>query len=456
MPSDGDAIQAQISKEFFDRVNKAIALLLDSKGTIRVISHYDSDGINAAGIICNALLRKGRNFHASLVRLDTNFFKRLGAESNKFTIFSDMGSAQIEKIEKLGGKVIIIDHHPPLRDTEKAVLINTHLFGINGAYDASASTASFVFALMLDEKNWDLCAYALAGCIGDKQYPGSPGSLNKTILDGALKRGFIEKRIGLNFNAGRIGDALTDSIDPFFKGISGRKKEVKKLLAQINIDVNTNMSELNDEQLSALHSILVLRLLKQGMRVETAEQLVMERYWIPEKGMFAEELSDIIDACGRMNQSGMGLSLCLGHRESMRNAKKLQDEYKKIVRKGLMRIEKEGVFSKKNIQFFYTEESSTAGVQAGIAMQYLLDQEKPVFVMTAKNKKTSISARGTKYLVKKGLDLGIVCRTAARSIGGTGGGHTIASGATIPKGKEKVFIEKADEIVSEQMKGNDK
>jgi RecJ-like exonuclease len=54
------------------------------------------------------------------------------------------------------------------------------------------------------------------------------------------------------------------------------------------------------------------------------------------------------------------------------------------------------------------------------------------------------------------LDLGFVCRTAAQSVGGTGGGHTIASGATIPKGKEKVFIEKADKIVGEQMKGKDK
>lgn len=453
MPSDGDdAIQSQISKEFLDRINKSISFLLNFKGTIRVISHYDSDGINAAGIVCNALLRKGRSFHASLVRLDTNFFRRLKTEDNKFTIFCDMGSAQIEKIEKLGGKVIIIDHHPPLRDTEKAVLINTHLFGINGAYNASASTVSFIFALMLDIKNWDLCAYALAGCIGDKQYPDSPGSLNKVILDGALERGRVEKRIGLNLNGGKIGDALTDSIDPFFRGVSGRKKEVKKLLAQINIDVNANMNELNDEQVRALHSILILRLLRQGVRVETAEQLVTERYWLPERGMFVEELSDITDACGRMNQAGMGLSLCLGHKESMRDARKLQDEYKKIVRKGLMHIEKEGTFSENNIQFFYTEESSTAGVQAGIAMQYLLDQEKPVFVLTPKNKKTSISARGTKYLVRKGLDLGIACRTAAQSIGGTGGGHTIASGATIPKGKEKVFIEKVDEIIAEQIK----
>lgn len=454
MPSDGDAIQAQISKEFLNRVNEAVALLSSSKGTIRVISHYDSDGINAAGVICSALLRKRRAFHASLVRLDTNFFERLKTEGNKFTIFCDMGSSQIEKIEKMGGKAIIIDHHPPLRDTEKAVLINSHLFGIDGAYEASASSISFIFAIMLDENNWDLCAYALAGCIGDKQYPDSPGSLNKMILEGALERGFIEKRIGLKLNGGRIGDALTNSIDPFFRGISGRKKEVKKLLAQINMDIDANISELNDERLSALHSILVLKLLKQGVRIETAEQLVMERYWLTKKGMFAEELSDIIDACGRMNQSGMGLSLCLGHKGSLVDAKKLRDEYKKIVRKGLMRIEKEGAFSKKNVQFFYTEESSTAGVQAGIAMQYLLDQKKPVFVLTPKKKKTSMSARGTKYLVKKGLDLGFVCRTAAQSVGGTGGGHTIASGATIPKGKEKVFIEKADKIVGEQMKGN--
>ena len=35
---------------------------------IRVISHYDADGITSAAIVCKALYRAGYNFHATLMR----------------------------------------------------------------------------------------------------------------------------------------------------------------------------------------------------------------------------------------------------------------------------------------------------------------------------------------------------------------------------------------------------
>jgi len=40
---------------------------------------------------------------------------------------------------------------------------------------------------------------------------------------------------------------------------------------------------------------------------------------------------------------------------------------------------------------------------------------------------------------------------ASRSVGGDGGGHDIAAGATIPTGEEESFVEAADSIVAEQL-----
>jgi RecJ-like exonuclease len=40
---------------------------------------------------------------------------------------------------------------------------------------------------------------------------------------------------------------------------------------------------------------------------------------------------------------------------------------------------------------------------------------------------------------------------ASRAVGGDGGGHDIAAGATIPTGKETAFVEKADALVGEQL-----
>jgi len=42
-------------------------------------------------------------------------------------------------------------------------------------------------------------------------------------------------------------------------------------------------------------------------------------------------------------------------------------------------------------------------------------------------------------------------REASEEVGGTGGGHNVASGATIPRGKEEAFLSKVDEIVGAQL-----
>jgi RecJ-like exonuclease len=44
-------------------------------------------------------------------------------------------------------------------------------------------------------------------------------------------------------------------------------------------------------------------------------------------------------------------------------------------------------------------------------------------------------------------------REASRSVGGDGGGHDVAAGATIPAGTEEAFVEAADAIVGTQLGG---
>jgi single-stranded-DNA-specific exonuclease len=40
---------------------------------------------------------------------------------------------------------------------------------------------------------------------------------------------------------------------------------------------------------------------------------------------------------------------------------------------------------------------------------------------------------------------------AARAVGGDGGGHDIAAGATIPDGRKEEFVDHADELIAEQL-----
>jgi RecJ-like exonuclease len=53
--------------------------------------------------------------------------------------------------------------------------------------------------------------------------------------------------------------------------------------------------------------------------------------------------------------------------------------------------------------------------------------------------------------VRKGLDLAGALHEAATELGGVGGGHPVASGATIPEGSEKKFLERVDKLVGIQL-----
>ncbi|MCK5636077.1 MAG: DHH family phosphoesterase, partial [Thermoplasmatales archaeon] len=126
-----------------------IILSLLKSTRIRVISHYDADGITSAAIICTALHRAGYNFHATLMRnpFDKGL-EKVSKEENELIIFSDMGSGQIETIEEMNCKSIIIDHHQFLKKkTSKNVLqINANLCEINGNYEACGATLSYSLA----------------------------------------------------------------------------------------------------------------------------------------------------------------------------------------------------------------------------------------------------------------------------------------------------------------------
>jgi single-stranded DNA-specific DHH superfamily exonuclease len=122
----------------------------------------------------------------------------------------------------------------------------------------------------------------------------------------------------------------------------------------------------------------------------------------------------------------------------------------------LHRLEREGPSTKAHIQHFTTASPTLAGSLCGVAMQYIFDQEKPTLALAALGGTIKVSSRGTDYLIAKGLDLAVALREAAGAVGGNGGGHNIAAGATLPEGSEGKFLSLVDEIVGKQLGGKDR
>src|SRR5213078_4762197 len=380
---------------------RAAATLVDGVSRVRVFCHYDPDGTTSAAILTRALMRRGKRIHATMAHaLDRSSAARLNEETNELLIVSDMGSAQLDLLEGLSYPVIVLDHHKPIRDSDKVAHVNPHFEGVDGAREMCGATTTWLFTLVLDEANWDLAGPAMAGAIGDKQAVGGFVGVNAALFGEAVERKVVvpERRLALRDQP--LGKALAQSIEPYFRGLSGRLEASLEFLRAAGFDSETMVRQLDAPTRRKLGSVLATRLLEQGAAPEALEALV-------------EDTARLL-------------------------------EY-------LVGLEAKGLFAKRHIQFFYCDDASLAGSVAGTGMQFLFDQSKPVLGLSVLDGVTKVSARGTRSLIAAGLDLAAALREAASEVDGNGGGHNIASGATVPKGKEEKFLLLVDEIVARQL-----
>ena len=423
---------------------------------VRVISHYDADGCTAASIVTQALHREGYRVHTTLMRNPfTQGLQRVKEENNELVIFTDMGSGQLSFIKEFPGKALIIDHHQaPSQETGDRVLqINANLCGINGNYEACGASLSYTFALALNKENKDLSALALVGMTGDKQYIGGIHGYNQTIVQEALDHQVVTENIGMKLPGSTLSDALYYSIDPYFSGLSGNTEAIKDFLQRLHLTEKSTIEDLSQENLRELHSTLLLLLLEKGCEENILDTVIRKRYWAPAFRMEAERFADLLDACGKGGHRGLALRLCLGDTSAYEEALTVEHEYKQTILQELLRLEHEGPREMNTFRYFYSTDSSLGGVIGGIAANFLFDREKPLISLVRKDDELHVSCRGNQYLVSHGLDLGRAMRESAEQLGGQGGGHQIASGATIVADKEEEFLRLVDHVLSKQLEG---
>ena len=109
----------------------------------------------------------------------------------------------------------------------------------------------------------------------------------------------------------------------------------------------------------------------------------------------------------------------------------------------------------KNIRYLKMENGEAGAIVSGLGIRYLYT-DLPLVTLNHKDDMVKISGRGNRPLISRGLDLSVALRKAAGAVGGVGGGHTIASGGSIPPGSEDRFLTILDEIVGEQLQPPEK
>ncbi len=442
---------------------------LEKQDEVLIVSHVDADGLASAGIICRALDRIEKGYEVKIVKkLDPSVFQDVS--SAEAVIFTDLGSGSLDLIDDLGPLCVIADHHQPAGRSDTALHLNPHLFGFNGATDLSGSGATYLIARALGE-NADLSDLAVVGAVGDLQHvrEGRLRGVNRLILEEAEKYATVavEKDLQAFGRQTRpIHKLLEYASNPYIPGITGNSDQILRFLTSLNIELQEEGKwkkwiDLSSVERRTIISALIQRCLAQGMPPEIIQNLVGEVYTLlkEECGTTlrdASEYATLLNATARYGFEKIGIAVCMGDRDgSYRKANELLLMHRENLVRGLNYVRQSGVKTLSNLQYFHAGDNileTIVGIVAGMCKNLDgVNRHLPIVGLANADEGVKVSARGTQTLVQRGLNLARAMSEAANSVGGVGGGHDIAAGATIPEGTETEFLKQLNQLVGLQI-----
>ncbi len=456
----------------FDRAAEKCAEQVRQSGECLVVSHIDADGLTAAGIICLALQRAGKPYDVRfLKKLDEAALKGIANKAGRrLVIFTDLGSGATDQIRALGINAVVTDHHQP-KPGDFEYHMNPHLVGLNGATDISGSGVAFLLAMKLG-RNEDLSSLAIVGAVGDLQdmRTNTLVGVNRGILELGVARGFMsyEKDLKLFGRQTRpLYKLLQYSSDPFIPGLSGSEGSCIAFLDNAGVHVKTEnwrrWIDLSRDEKTLVISRLFQHCLACGMPARKVQRLIGEAYTLTKEEPGTElrdasEFSTLLNATARYEYSDVGLAVCMGDRDdAFHTARDLLDSHRRNLVNGLNFVSDRGVTRMVNMQYFNAGSEireTIVGIIAGMSTSLAcVTRDVPIIGLATSEQGIKVSARGNHDLIVRGLNLAKAIGEAAAEVGGTGGGHDIAAGATIPAGREMEFLSLLDRKIGEQING---
>lgn len=447
---------------------KHLASIISGFDEILIVTHVDADGVTAGAIAVSALERAGKEFSVKFVKqIDENVIKEILDLNPNLVWFTDLGSnVEEEKLNR-----VVTDHHR-FKIRFHDFILNPHLFGLDGSIDISGAGTAYLVARSLDKRNVDLSALAIVGACGDLQdyrHCKLVGT-NRKILEDGIKAGVLECKIDVRY-FGRetrpVFKFLQYATDPLIPGLTGKEDACIAFLVEQKVrlregDLWRRWIDLREDEKRRILSEIVKMLIKKGFGSEFAKRIIGEVYLlVKEEGGTelhdAKEFATLLNATARYGEPEIGLKICLGDRaESLKKARSLLRMHRQSLLEGLQFVREEGIIKREYLQYFHAREGirdTIVGIVAGLLLSSgEVSQEVPLigFAVTDDGK-IKVSARGTKKLIDRGLNLSIALSKGASAVGGVGGGHDIAAGATIPRGKEEEFLEVVEEELKNQL-----
>ena len=439
--------------------------IIENANDIKVYSHIDCDGICSGAILSTILDRQNKEHEIEFVNLDVLDNIEL---THELTIFSDLGSGQlVDANAKEGQKILILDHHPPLRDLDYGndknytyLEINPIHHGIDGSYYVCGGGLCYFLAKEFgyDDLSW----IGVLSAIGDMQNTrsGHFEGLNEIIQKDAIDGGYLEvTKNDLNIY-GRNTRPLFVALSYFSDvklPITNNTTETMAILEELGIDEKHNRKTLNELTMAEkgkLYQYLVGMLSKvvPGRYVKYIPQLIIgDSYTFlkEDPNSFlrdASEFSTSMNACGRNHEEKVAMEVLKGDRfVALDELETVSLDHRRNLAKSIARVaesDETNIIEMENPQYFDGTgiKPEIVGTITGMILGYC-NWKKPVIGFTQTDEKgLKVSLSCSRLLSYDGIHFGNIIREVANDVGGTGGGHSMACGAYIPIDKKSEFL----------------
>ena len=456
-------------ESFFAACKLAASEILEfSSSPIYIITHFDPDGLTAGSIIANALRRENKPFILRILRrLEYSYLNKIGESisENSVVIFCDLGSGVINGFLDWDSsvKIFILDHHSITRENDlpkNVTLINPHRFSIDGTKAISGSGVAYFVAINVNSKNKDLAHLAIIGALGDRQDQGENSSLiglNKIIVDEAVKRRLCTDHVSLWF-FDRSRDLLTILRR---LNINGLDDDISISLFLSNIGLvsgnkgkRKTFHDLTEAEKKKLASELIVKFMVDSKEIYKHDyQLINESdQSLRDARVFASRLN----ACGRLNRSDIGITLCMGDRQlALNELAPIKKEYSKKIGEGMQYFLSEGKIQEMKEMYFLdgrnVVEENFIGPITSVISSIPEYRSKPVLsCATIDEVRVKISMRkNNSFKNELQLDKILVKAIDALDVITEVGGHSEAAGAIIDSSYIETFVDMVNTLIAE-------
>lgn len=471
-----------------EAVAQEIAERLRATPSAKIVTHIDTDGITGGAIASEALSRAGIPHEVAFVKkLDESVLTALRREGPPLVWFVDLGAGMLHAMHGLDA--VITDHHVP---TERAVpkafrgdllrlaasldrvlMLNPHLM-MAGSDVASGAGLAYAVAKAIDVRNTDLAGVAIVGALGDVQDAAfrRVEGYNRTILEDGIAAGVLEASTDLRLYGREtrpVHKLLEYARDPWLPRLSDNEEACIAFLLEQGLDLKVDdtwraWADLDPGEKRRVLSALVTHMLDRGCAAPEVDRLIGEVYTLVREPpgaptRDAKEFGTLVNACGRYDEPEVGYRVCRGNRdEDLARAMSLLRGHREYLTDSMEAVLAAGINQMDAIQYFHAADKIRDTV-VGITANMVLSREGaardlPIIAFANAEDGIKVSARADRNLIARGLDLAAIMREASQGVGGDGGGHRAAAGATIPPGSEARFLEIANQLVKGQLRGS--